>query len=84
MTVAPMESTQRARKDHGQCAAGCGEEIREGQAYIRLAWPAWMDYEADVDEEGRPIGWLRPEGERHWQVIKMHYPDCFYNLYYGR
>lgn len=69
-----------ARKEH-KCNA-CPEPILPGQKYEQHSMPAWLDMEADVDDEGRMYGILLPQGERHWQTSRYHL-DCIYNMEYG-
>jgi hypothetical protein len=65
---------QAARKEY-VCDL-CHKLIGVGETYLRQADPAWEDYEADVDEEGRPVGYLRAPEERKWMVHRYHEPGC--------
>lgn len=72
--------TFKARKVH-KCD-GCGLSILPGTTYERIKNPPWLDYEGDVNDEGRPIAILREESERHWEVLKFHF-ECYDRFYYG-
>jgi len=65
-----IEREQTARQQH-QCVA-CPEPIKPGERYVVVAIPPWLDYEADVDDEGRMIGFLRDPADRQWTTMRYH------------
>jgi hypothetical protein len=77
VSIAPFEAKHTATKEY--VCDYCRELIESGQMYVRATNPAWLDYEADVDSEGRPVGYLRPEGERQWAVIRVHSGNCYWD-----
>jgi hypothetical protein len=72
--VSEMHSTKKARKEH-ECSK-CHQPITVGTVYDTVSLPPWMDFEGDVNEDGRPIAVLRAPEERRWTVEKFH-PRCY-------
>lgn len=78
-TYGPIEREMTARKEH-KCSK-CQKAIEPGTKYLRVWVPPWLDYEGDVDDEGRNIAYLLPAGERHSYTRRYH--EACQGSYYG-
>ena len=78
--MSEIHKTKKARKEH-ECNK-CHQTIKPGEVYDSISLPPWMDFEGDVDEEGRPVAFLRAPEERRWTVEKFH-PRCYEAVTFG-
>lgn len=74
----PIRREYVAKKPH--TCNSCKKDIAVGDGYIQWVTPPWNDYEADVDDDGRTIGFLRDRKDRHWYTERYHF-DCIYGEY---
>jgi hypothetical protein len=68
--LTPFLTEQRARQPY-HCNR-CSKQIAVGERYVREAWPAWEDCDADVDDYGRSYAVPLPAEDRRWRVTRFH------------